>query len=212
MLDVCVGTGQGRYIPSSAQPSAIVAPQVSIGPPPVDRRWTPQPGRGCTLVRRQTHAGRQVRLPIRVRKSMGQRISGTRPSKPNVAPSHLHAKGFQREFRNMTKSLTRTTARIYGALTALGDGSTDLLERLLPFFGPILRPLQGTVLDLEDFAKEVRNTYKWNFNTDVVEVFIPRLRDAGWLTAVEPSVEQTSYTISLPDQRLRRHPSLSHCT
>ena len=102
----------------------------------------------------------------------------------------------------MTTNLTRTTARIYGALTALGDGSTDLLERLLPFFEPILRPLQGTMFDLEDFARKVRDTYKWNFNTDVVEVFIPRLHDAGWLTAVEPSFKQTSYTITLPDQIL----------
>ena len=102
----------------------------------------------------------------------------------------------------MTKSLTRTTARIYGALTALGDGSPDLLERLLPFFEPILRPLQGSILDLGAFAREVRDTYKWNFNTDVVEVFIPRLRDAGWIKAVDPSVKQTSYIITLPDQIL----------
>lgn len=102
----------------------------------------------------------------------------------------------------MTSNLTRTTARIYGALTALGDGSTDLLERLLPFFEPILRSLQGSVLDVDDFARRVRDTYKWNFNSDVVEVFVPRLRDAGWLTSVEPSVEQTSYIITLPDQIL----------
>ena len=102
----------------------------------------------------------------------------------------------------MASNLTRTTARIYGALTALGDGSTDLLQRLLPFFEPILRPLQGSVLDLDAFAREVRNIYKWNFNTDVVEVFIPRLVDAGWLTKVEPNVEQSNYLITLPDQIL----------
>ena len=102
----------------------------------------------------------------------------------------------------MASNLTRTTARIYGALTALGDGSTDLLERLLPFFEPILRPAQGNIFDLDEFAKEVRDTYKWNFNTDVVEVFVPRLVDAGWLIAVEPSVEQTSYTIAVPDRIL----------
>ena len=102
----------------------------------------------------------------------------------------------------MASNLTRSTARIYGALTALGDGSTDLLERLLPFFEPILRPAQGNVFDLDEFAKKVRDTYKWNFNTDVVEVFVPRLVDAGWLTAVEPSVEQTNYIISVPDRIL----------
>ena len=102
----------------------------------------------------------------------------------------------------MASNLTRTTARIYGALTALGDGSTDVLQRLLPFFEPILRPLQGSVLDLDAFAREVRNIYKWNFNTDVVEVFIPRLVDAGWLTKVQPNVEQSNYLITLPDQIL----------
>jgi len=102
----------------------------------------------------------------------------------------------------MASNLTRSTARIYGALTALGDGSVDLLDRLLPFFEPILRPLQGNVLDLEHFAGCVRDTYRWNFNTDVVEVFIPRLVDAGWLTALEPSVKQTNYIVSLPDQIL----------
>ena len=102
----------------------------------------------------------------------------------------------------MSKGLTRTAARIYGTLTALGNGSTDLLERLLPFFEPILRPSQGSTLNLEAFAKKVRDTYKWNFNTDVVEVFLPRLRDAGWITPVDSSLPQTSYTITLPDHIL----------
>ena len=102
----------------------------------------------------------------------------------------------------MANNLTRSTARIYGALTALGAGSTDLLERLLPFFEPILRPLQGNTLDINDFAREVRRIYNWNFNADVVEVFIPRLLNVGWLTAVEPNVEQTNYIINLPDQIL----------
>ena len=102
----------------------------------------------------------------------------------------------------MATSLTRSTARIYGALTGLGNGSTDLLERLLPFFEPILRPIQGHVFDLDEFARNVRDAYKWNFNTDVVEVFVPRLVGAGWLTAVIPAVEQTNYTVTLPDQIL----------
>ncbi len=102
----------------------------------------------------------------------------------------------------MPSKLTRSTVQIYGALIALGNGSADLLERLLPFFEPILRPLQGNILDLDSFAKEVRDTYNWNFNTDVVEVFVPRLRDAGWITAITPDLPQTNYTITLPDQIL----------
>ena len=102
----------------------------------------------------------------------------------------------------MTSNLTRSAARVYGALTALGDGSPDVLKRLLPFFEPILRPCQGSPFDLDSFAREVRDTWKWNFNIDIVEVFVPRLVEAGWLTPLDPSVEQSSYMVSLPDQIL----------
>ena len=102
----------------------------------------------------------------------------------------------------MANKLTRTAVRVYGVMTALGDGSSDVLEGLMPFFEPILRPKQGERLDLDAFAQEVRDTYRWNFNTDIVEVFVPRLADAGWLTPDNPDIEQTTYTISLPDQIL----------
>lgn len=100
----------------------------------------------------------------------------------------------------MAEALTRSAARVYGALSALGSGSPDVLERLLPFFEPILRPKHGQRFDLEVFAKEVRETYKWNFNTDIVEVFVPRLVEAGWLIPESGEFEQTPYTIKLPDQ------------
>lgn len=99
----------------------------------------------------------------------------------------------------MVKSLTRTTARVYGTLTALGTESSDVLEKLIPFFDPILRPNHGQRLDVVGFAAEVRQTYKWNFNTDIVEVFIPRLVDAGWLVPDNPDIEQTTYTITAPE-------------
>ena len=44
----------------------------------------------------------------------------------------------------------------------------------------------------------VRDTYKWDFNTDVVEVFVPRLVDAGWLKPNDPETTPTTYTIILP--------------
>lgn len=102
----------------------------------------------------------------------------------------------------MATNLTRSTARVYGALTALGDGSTDLLDRLLPFFEPIMRPSQGEQFDVENFARDVRKAYKWNFNTDVVEVFVPRLVDAGWLMPNGQAAEPTSYVITLPEKVL----------
>lgn len=99
----------------------------------------------------------------------------------------------------MPSNLTRTAARIYGTLSGLEGNATDVLGRLLPFFDPILRPKQGYQFDVEGFAREVRDTYKWNFNSDVVEVFLPRLVEAGWLTADDPNTEPTTYHITLPD-------------
>ncbi len=98
----------------------------------------------------------------------------------------------------LTKPLSRSAVRIYGALSALGDGSTDVLTRLLPFFEPVLREKNGALFDPEEFATSVREAYKWNFNTDVVEVFVPRLVEAGWLTAPEPEGKTQSYVVSLP--------------
>ncbi len=99
----------------------------------------------------------------------------------------------------MPSTLTRTAARIYGTLSGLGGDATDVMGRLLPFFDPLLRSKQGHQFDVEGFAREVRDAYKWNFNSDVVEVFLPRLVEAGWLTADDPSIQPTTYHITLPD-------------
>lgn len=100
----------------------------------------------------------------------------------------------------MVNQLTRSAARIYGALSALGDGSINVLERLLPFFEPLLMNNNGHKLDPESFAREVRDTYRWNFNTDLVEAFVPYLCAQGWLTKDVPSTSPSTYTITLPTE------------
>lgn len=100
----------------------------------------------------------------------------------------------------MAKPLSRSAVRIYGALSALGDGSADVLTRLLPFFEPVLREKNGTLFDPEEFAASVRTAYKWNFNTDIVEVFVPRLEETGWLTASTPERNTQSFVVSIPEQ------------
>lgn len=100
----------------------------------------------------------------------------------------------------MSKTLTRSAVRIYASLSALGSGSSDILQQLLPFFEPILRPKQGLRFDIDAFASEIREMYSWNFNTDIVEVFIPRFVDSGWLVPENPKNENTTYTIYLPEQ------------
>ena len=103
---------------------------------------------------------------------------------------------------NRVNSITRTAARIYGTLSGLGGDSSDVLSRLLPFFEPILRPEQGKRFLPEEFAEAVRAKWRWNFNTDIVEVFAPRLEELGWLTRTSNSTEAASFIVSLPSNIL----------
>ncbi len=97
----------------------------------------------------------------------------------------------------MARQLTRSAVRIYGALTALGNGSADVMERLLPFFDPLLRERDGQRLDPDDLAKEVRDTYRWNFNTDLVEAFVPHFEASGWVIPDIPRAKDTTYTVKV---------------
>lgn len=99
----------------------------------------------------------------------------------------------------MGKQLTRSAVRIYGALQALGNGSGNVLEGLLPFFDPILRQHNGKKLDPDIIASAVRETYKWNFNSDLVEAFVPYLERQGWIIADIPGSKDTSYTIRISE-------------
>lgn len=71
------------------------------------------------------------------------------------------------------------------------------MESLLPFFDPILRQHSGEKLDPSLIAAEVRETYKWNFNSDLVEAFVPYLQGHGWLQADVPDKRDTTYTIRM---------------
>lgn len=100
----------------------------------------------------------------------------------------------------MTKQLTRSAVRIYGSLTALGNGSGNILESLLPFFDPILRQWNGKKFDPDGIAAAVRETYKWNFNSDLAEAFIPYLERQGWVIADIPDAQgATTYTIQMAE-------------
>ena len=99
----------------------------------------------------------------------------------------------------MAKHLTRSAVRIYGALSALGNDSGNVLEGLLPFFDPILRRHNGRKLDSHVIAAAIRDTYKWNFNSDLVETFAPYLERHGWIVADIPGAQDTTYTIQIAD-------------
>lgn len=102
----------------------------------------------------------------------------------------------------MAKQLTRSAVRIYGALSSLGNESGDLLEGLLPFFDPILRPLNGTKLDPDIVAAAVRDTYHWNFNSDLVESFVSRFVRQGWLSPDIRDSSDTTYTIHMANNNI----------
>ena len=99
----------------------------------------------------------------------------------------------------MATQLTRSALRIYGALSALGNDSGNVLEGLLPFFDPILRRYNGEKLDPDVIAAEVRDTWKWNFNSDLVETFVPYLERHGWIVADIATTKDTTYTIRMTD-------------
>ncbi|WP_237152127.1 hypothetical protein [Oryzibacter oryziterrae] len=97
----------------------------------------------------------------------------------------------------MAKQLTRTAVRVYGALSALGNGTGSVMESLLPFFAPILQRHTGEKLNPHSLSAEIRDAYKWNFNADLVEAFVPLLEKHAWLRADLVHQHGTTYTITI---------------
>ena len=98
----------------------------------------------------------------------------------------------------MANQLKRSAVRIYGALSALGGGSGDVLESLLPFLEPILREHNGEKLDPNIIASKVQGYYKWNCNSDIIETFVPYMEGQGWIIADTKGTQPKTYTIQMP--------------
>jgi hypothetical protein len=81
-------------------------------------------------------------------------------------------------------SMTRRALRVYAALSELQPGNADVLDALLPFFEPILAVMHGKIFDPKLFALGVQKIYRWRFNEDIAEQFIPRLIKANYLEAM----------------------------
>lgn len=71
-------------------------------------------------------------------------------------------------------NVTRQALRVYAALAELRGNNTDVLDALIPFFEPILEPLNNTIFNPRVFAVGVQHLYRWPFNKDIAEQFIPR--------------------------------------
>lgn len=78
-------------------------------------------------------------------------------------------------------TVTKHALRVYTALQQLRGNNADILDSLIPFFDPILEQLDNSVLNPTIFAKGVHHLYRWRFNRDIVEQFIPRLERKGLL-------------------------------
>lgn len=78
-------------------------------------------------------------------------------------------------------NVTRHALRVYAALAELKGNNADVLDALIPFFEPILEAFDEKIFDPDLFAKGVQHLYRWRFNKDIAEQFIPRLQRKGHL-------------------------------
>lgn len=76
-------------------------------------------------------------------------------------------------------AVTKRALRVYAALSELGGKNEDVLDALIPFFEPVLQAMNGKLFEPKLFAHGIQHIYKWRFNKDIAEQFIPRLVRKG---------------------------------
>ena len=81
----------------------------------------------------------------------------------------------------MKSRINRSTVRIFGSLSALGKGSGDKLEQLLPFFDPILREFEGKEFQPDEIANRFNEVYGWKCTSDIVESFVEYFEKYDWI-------------------------------
>lgn len=96
------------------------------------------------------------------------------------------------------QTLTKRALRVFSVLERYGEGSNNPLDSLLPFFEPLLSELDGQIYDPADFAKAVREQYRWNFTRDIAEEFCGRFAAKGWLTKVTEAKGIAVFQINHP--------------
>jgi len=93
------------------------------------------------------------------------------------------------------KVLTQRALRVFAVLEDYRAGSPDILDAILPFFEPILASHSGEILNQNELAQEVRQTYQWNVTADIVEELIPRFKNKGWVEQGASTDEAAAYHI-----------------
>ena len=94
------------------------------------------------------------------------------------------------------KYLTKRTLRVFSVLEQYGEGSTDPLDALLPFFEPILASFSGNFYDPELFAEQVRSQLHWNFTRDIAEELCAPFLKRGWLAKETQSNSNVIYKVT----------------
>jgi hypothetical protein len=103
----------------------------------------------------------------------------------------------------LSKRITRAAVNTFAVIENFRNGSTDILDGLLPFFQPILEDHFGETYNPDKFASDVREAYKWNFTSDIAEELIPRFEAASWLSKDNPNLEHSTYSVVGPQPEER---------
>lgn len=96
----------------------------------------------------------------------------------------------------MTRAVTRHAVRVYAAVSALRGDRGDVLDALIPFFTPVLQLLDHKLFDPKAFARGIQTLYGWNFTTEIVETFIPRLVKIGYLQKLANNGTSSAYGVT----------------
>ena len=99
----------------------------------------------------------------------------------------------------LVATLTRRALRVHAALSKLSGPDADVLQALIPFFGPILAVLNGRVFDPHVFAAGIKKLYGWRFTGDIARQFIEPLRKQGFLERAASTEHGSVYLVKFSE-------------
>ena len=107
----------------------------------------------------------------------------------------------------MQSHMSRSQVRIFGALSALGNESREILGQLAPLFFPVLVNLKNSgknELNVVEVADEFSKAYKKNCTSDVVQHFVKYFEQYGWiiLKVKKRNEEENIYSYTLPEETI----------
>src|SRR4051812_29621053 len=83
--------------------------------------------------------------------------------------------------------LTQRSLKVYAVLQSYQGGTGDIVEALTLFFEPFIRERHGKVFSPSELANAVNQEYRWRMTSAVVESFVDRFVEKGWLARIAES-------------------------